>query len=173
MPNFVSIISRHPLARLAVGGSPHVASAVALLFSGRGGGGRFVSWARSVWSSWSVSGRPREVLAAGGPVVPLGPPWSPNPCRAHRRMHDFAVSTRSASGEGTACARSWACLLSFFFSVSLDIPSSLWRSLCRLRHRPAGAPPHRRRFGSNEWRSKELCPVLIASSYSSFQNSPS
>ena len=96
---------------------------------------------------------------------------APNPCRAHRRMHDFAVSTRSASGEGTACARSWACLLRFF-SVSLDIPSSPWRSLCRLRHRPAGAPPHRRRFGSNEWRSEELCPVLIAYSYSSFQNSP-
>ena len=38
------------VARLAVGGSPHLASAVALLFSG-GGGGRFVSWARSVWSS--------------------------------------------------------------------------------------------------------------------------
>ena len=67
------------------------------LFRGRGGGGRFVSWARSVWSSWSVSGRPGDVLAAGGPVVPLAPPWCPQPlpgASTHawlRRQHQVGI----------------------------------------------------------------------------------
>ena len=83
------------VARLAVGGSPHLASAVALLFSG--GRDRFFSWARSVWSSWSVSGRPRDALAAGGLVVPLGPPWCPQPlpgASTHawlRRQHQVGI----------------------------------------------------------------------------------
>ena len=77
------------VARLAVGGSQHLASAVALLFSGGGGG------------VGSFRGRGQCGLADRSLVVD-----APSPCRAHRRMHDFAVSTRSASGEGTACARS-------------------------------------------------------------------
>ena len=94
------------VARLAVGGSPHAASAVTLLFfrevdSFRGRG------------QCGPDGRSLVVRdmyrRQEGQRFRLELRDAPNPCRAPRRMHNFAVSTRSAShssGEMTACARS-------------------------------------------------------------------
>ena len=93
------------VARLAVGGSSHLASAVALLFSGGGGVGSFRGRGQCGLADRSLVVR-EMYWRQEGQWFRLDLRDVPNPCRAHRRMHDFAVSTRSASGEGTACAHS-------------------------------------------------------------------